>query len=48
VFGAVWTYDGHALLAIARAALCFVDLPPRGPVDLVDNPPNDVVRVTGA
>ncbi len=48
MFGAIWTYDCHALLAIASTALCFVDLLPGEAVHLIDDPPNDVIGVTGA
>ena len=48
MFDAVWAYDCHALLAVASTPLCFVDLLPGGAVHFIDDPPNDVVRVTGA
>ena len=48
MFGAVWTYDCHALLAVASAALRFVDLLPREAVNLIHDPPNDVTWMTGA
>jgi hypothetical protein len=48
MFGAVWAYDCHALLAIASTALCFVDLLPGRAVHFIDDPPNDVIWVIGA
>jgi len=48
VLGAVWTYDCHALIAIASGALSFVDLLPAEAVYFIDDPPNDVIGVTGA
>jgi hypothetical protein len=43
VLGAVRTYNHHALLAIAGLALSSADLPPRGAVHFIDDPPNDVI-----
>jgi hypothetical protein len=48
VLGAVWTYDCHALIAIASGALSFVDLLPAEAIHLIDDPPHDVIGVTGA
>jgi hypothetical protein len=48
VLGAVWTYDCHALIAIAGGALSLVDLLPAEAVHLIDDSPNDVIGVTGA
>ena len=48
MFDPVSTYDCHAFFAVASVALPFVDLLPGEAINLIHDPPNDVIWVTGA